>query len=128
MDERYDDGTCEAQVVHGAKLAGLRDLLPSDKTAQEEAERFRALGDPTRLKILLALSRSDLCVCDIANLLGVAQSSVSQHLKILRAYGFVRFQKRGRMAVYRLADSSIARLIAPLHGKEESQDAGRRTV
>ncbi len=128
MSATYDEGSCDARVVHGVKLASLRKLMAEDEEVRQQAERFKVLGDPTRLKILLALSHMELCVCDIANLLNVTQTSASQHLKILRAYGLVRFQKRGRMAFYRLTDSSLDQALSPMHTKGASFDGERRTV
>ncbi len=118
-----EEGTCEARVVHGAKLAALAPLLPNAEGVQAAAERFRVLGDATRLRMLLALSLSELCVCDLTELLGITQTAASQHLKILRAYGLVRYRKEGRMAFYRLADSSLLGMLSGLR-----QRAGGREV
>ena len=109
-----DEGTCEARVVHGHKLAALQPLVADEERAQVEAERFRALGDPTRLRILSALCLGELCVCDLSGLLGITQTATSQHLKILRTSGMVRYRKQGRMAIYRLADPSVASLLVRL--------------
>jgi len=108
----FEEGQCEAVVVHGTKIASLQPLVLSEEIAQVEAERFRALGDPTRLRILSALSLAELCVCDISGLLGISQTATSQHLKILRAARMVRYRKEGRMAFYRLADPSLAALLS----------------
>ncbi len=113
MAER-DEGTCDALVVHGTKLAALQPLLLDEERAQVEAERFRALGDPTRLRILSALALAELCVCDLSGLLGITQTATSQHLKILRTFGMVRYRKQGRMAFYRLADPSLTGLLPRL--------------
>ena len=110
----HDEGACEARVVHGTKLATLEPLIADEDRVQVEAERFRVLGDPTRLRILSALSLAELCVCDLSGLLGISQTATSQHLKILRAFGMVRYSKQGRMAFYRLADPSLAALLARL--------------
>ncbi len=109
-----DEGTCEARVVHGTKLFALEPLIAGPDRAQVEAERFRALGDPTRLRLLSALSLAELCVCDLSALLGISQTATSQHLKILRTLGMVRYRKQGRMAFYRLADPSLQPLLARL--------------
>lgn len=109
-----DEGTCEARVVHGTKLAALQPLIADEDGAQREAERFRALGDPSRLRILSALSLAELCVCDLSGLLGISQTATSQHLKILRTAGMVRYRKQGRMAFYRLADPTLAVWLARL--------------
>lgn len=109
-----EEGTCEAVVLHGTKLAALQPLLVDEERVQIEAERFRALGDPTRLRILSALALAELCVCDLSGLLGITQTATSQHLKILRTFGMVRYRKQGRMAFYRLADPSLTGLLARL--------------
>lgn len=112
-----DDGACEAVLVHGTRLAALRPRLPEAEALQGPAERLRALGDPTRLRMLLALSMTELCVCDLAALVGITQTSASQHLKILRAYDLVRYRKQGRMAVYRLADTAIVPWLSRLRSE-----------
>lgn len=125
-----EDGACEAVVVHGIKLAALQPLLPDEDRSQVEAERFRVLGDPTRLRILSALSLAELCVCDLSGLLGITQTATSQHLKILRASGMVRYRKQGRMAIYRLADPTLTALLARMRTapREEGLNHERRSV
>lgn len=75
------------------------------------AETFRALGDPTRLRIAFALSREELCVCDLATLLGVSQSVVSHSLRALRHMRLVRYRKAGKIAYYALDDEHIGTLL-----------------
>lgn len=125
-----EEGACEAVVVHGSKLAALRPRLPGEESAQAEADRFRALGDPTRLRILAALSLAELCVCDLSGLLGISQTATSQHLKILRTFGMVRYRKQGRMAFYRLADPSLTAWLARLRTAPVEEGLGyeRRSV
>ena len=74
-------------------------------------EIFRVLGDPTRVRILDALSRSELCVCDIARLLGLSESAVSHQLRLLRGVRLVRPRREGRMMFYALDDQHIVRLF-----------------
>lgn len=128
MPER-EEGACDAVVVHGSRIARLRPLVPDEESAQVEAERFRALGDPTRLRILSALSLAELCVCDLSGLLGISQTATSQHLKILRAAGMVRYRREGRMAFYRLTDPSLAALVPRVHtpGREGDVLHGRQS-
>lgn len=121
MTER-EEGSCEARVVHGTKLAAIQPLLPDEEGAHVEAERFRALGDPTRLRILSALSLTELCVCDLSGLLGITQTATSQHLKILRTFGMVRYRKQGRMAFYRLADPSLTALLSRMQRGPRAPD------
>ena len=75
------------------------------------AETFKVLGDVTRVRILDALSRSELCVCDIAQLLGLSESAVSHQLRLLRGMRLVRARRDGRMVFYTLDDQHIVRLF-----------------
>ena len=95
--------------------------MKPDDTIGLAAETFKVLGDPTRLRIAFALSREELCVCDLAVLLGVSQSVVSHSLRALRHMGVVRYRKDGKIAYYRLDDEHIARLVgeAVRHVEEE---------
>lgn len=76
------------------------------------AEIFKALGDDTRAKIVYALSREELCVCDIASILGLSVSTISHHLRVLRNLKLVRYRKDGKIVFYSLDDSHIFNLIA----------------
>lgn len=75
------------------------------------ADTFKVLGDPTRLRIAFALAREELCVCDLAAVLGVSQSVVSHSLRALRHMGVVRYRRAGKIVYYALDDAHIARLI-----------------
>lgn len=72
---------------------------------------FSALADSTRFRILDALSREELCVCDLAEIVGVSQSGVSHQLRLLRDRGLVAYRRDGQRAVYRLADEHVRSLI-----------------
>ena len=76
------------------------------------AETFKALGDPTRLRIVTALAQEELCVCDIATLVDVSESAVSHSLRTLRQLRLVRYRKVGKIAYYSLDDTHVARLVA----------------
>ncbi len=85
--------------------------MKSDAASVALAETFRVLGDATRVKIAFALSHEELCVCDLANLLGVSQSAVSHSLRTLRQMRLVRFRKEGKIAYYKLDDEHIDNLL-----------------
>ncbi|MBF0490358.1 MAG: winged helix-turn-helix transcriptional regulator [Candidatus Omnitrophica bacterium] len=85
--------------------------MNSDRTMTQLASTFKALGDPTRTKIIFALSKEELCVCDIATLLKVSQSAVSHQLRILRNMELVRCRKEGKIAYYSLDDDHIKALM-----------------
>ncbi|MBI5166521.1 MAG: winged helix-turn-helix transcriptional regulator [candidate division NC10 bacterium] len=75
------------------------------------SEVFKVLGDEARTKILFALSQEELCVCDIANILGLSVSTVSHHLRLLRGFRLVKHRRVGRMVFYSLDDQHIVNLI-----------------
>jgi DNA-binding transcriptional ArsR family regulator len=86
-------------------------ILPSQEAVERLSEIFSVLGDPTRTKILFSLSREELCVCDLARLLGLSESAASHQLRLLRAMRLVKYRKAGKMAYYSLDDDHIADLI-----------------
>ncbi len=75
------------------------------------SETFRVLGDPTRLKMVLALRNTELCVLDIATLLGTTESAVSHQLRLLKALRVVKLRREGKLSYYSLADDHIAELL-----------------
>ena len=76
------------------------------------AQTFKVLGDPTRLRIVGALARAELCVCDLATVLGVSQSVVSHSLRALRQLRIVRYRRAGKVAYYSLDDGHIDAVLA----------------
>src|SRR5262245_35665516 len=105
------DGTCDVFHLDPAKVSALKTRLLSDSSVGALAETFRVLGDITRVRILDALSRSELCVCDIARLLSLSESAVSHQLRLLRGMRLVRPRREGRMMFYTLDDQHIVRLF-----------------
>ena len=103
---------CEIRCVDEAKVRRMRSVMKAPQAVTLLAETFRVLGDPTRLRIVHALSRAELCVCDLATVLGVSQSVVSHSLRALRQMRLVRYRKAGKIAYYALDDRHIALLIA----------------
>ncbi len=75
------------------------------------ADLFKAFADPTRVKILRALSVSELCVCDLAAIINLSQSAISHQLRLLRMARLVKFRKAGKMVYYSLDDEHVRRLI-----------------
>ena len=103
--------TCDVFHLDPAKLSTLQATRLSDSSAGDLAETFRVLGDVTRVRMLDALSRSELCVCDLARLLGLSESAVSHQLRLLRGMRLVRPRREGRMMFYALDDQHIVRLF-----------------
>lgn len=81
------------------------------KGIEQLAPLFKALADPTRLKIVYALSRDELCVCDVASIIGSSVAAASHHLRLLRSSGLARYRREGKMVFYRLADECVATIL-----------------
>ncbi len=92
-------------------MATVRRALKPEAVFASMADIFKALSDPTRVKILYALSVTELCVCDIANLLGKSVSAVSHQLRVLRNMKLVKFRRDGKIAYYSLDDDHIHNLF-----------------
>jgi len=107
----FEEPVCRVDLFDPKRVALVRKRLKSEKTIQSLAETFRVLGDPTRVKIIFALSQQELCVCDLANLLGATRSAVSHQLRILRGMRLVKYRKDGRMVYYSLDDAHIKNLF-----------------
>jgi ArsR family transcriptional regulator, lead/cadmium/zinc/bismuth-responsive transcriptional repressor len=119
---------CDVFAADEARLQAVRGRLVPDDAAAALADTFRVLGDPTRVRILDALSHGELCVCDIATLVEMSESAVSHQLRLLRAMRLVRAQRRGRMVFYALDDHHILDLLAQglRHVQEPEKGAGGR--
>lgn len=108
----HTSDVCEVECLHPERVNRVREKLKPAETITALAETFRVLGDPTRISIVWALSMEELCVCDLANLLGMSQSAVSHSLRALRQLRLVRFRKVGKIAYYTLDDDHIVNLLA----------------
>jgi ArsR family transcriptional regulator, lead/cadmium/zinc/bismuth-responsive transcriptional repressor len=103
-----DTPLCKSKhSVKSEKLQILQNKALDTDKAQRMAEFFRLLGDGNRLRILSLLAQQDLCVCDLANLLGMSESAVSHQLRTLRSLRLVSYQKQGRRVYYRLLDRHV---------------------
>jgi len=103
---------CQKTIIHEDHVRAAQERLVGGLTATRLAELFKALSDPTRVRILSALRGAELCVCDIAATLGMSQSAVSHQLRLLRTLRLVRHRKDGRMVYYALDDEHVERLLA----------------
>jgi ArsR family transcriptional regulator len=100
----------EIYIDRDRVLAALPGLV-DDRTASHLAETFRALSDPTRVRIVSLLAGTELCVCDLAAVLGMSQSAVSHQLRTLRDLRLVRRRRKGRLIFYTLDDEHVADLF-----------------
>lgn len=97
---------------HALLVKRLRNEMPTEESISDLAELFHSFADPTRMKILYALSQEELCVCAIAELLDMEHSAISHQLRKLRTANLVHCRREGRMAVYSLADEHVRVLIS----------------
>ena len=105
------DEACDVIQIDLTRVRRLRAALVPADTVTALADTFRALGDPTRVRILDALSHGELCVCDLAAVLSLSQSAVSHQLRLLRGLRLVRARRDGRMVFYALDDRHVVDLL-----------------
>ncbi len=106
-----DEG-CDVFFVDRARVEALRPRMIAPESVAALAETFKVLGDLTRVRMLDALSKQELCVCDLAGLLGLTESAVSHQLRLLRGMRLVKARRDGRMVYYALDDQHIVSLFA----------------
>lgn len=103
---------CAVKVVDHERVAAAKERLIREEEVGELTDLFRMLGDPTRVQILYALVEAgELCVCDIAAVIEVPESSVSHALRLLRTAGILRNRRAGRMVYYSLDDAHVRLLL-----------------
>jgi DNA-binding transcriptional ArsR family regulator len=106
---------CDAPHLDPRGTEARRGRLMSADAVRDVADTFRILGDPTRIRILDALSGGELCVCDIASLAGISESAVSHQLRLLRSMRLVKSHRAGRLVFYALDDQHIIELLRQAH-------------
>ncbi len=114
------DDSCQVNYVHTTTVAMVAEKMDQETTLLQLAELFKALGDSTRVRILHALTFSELCVCDLANLLQMSSSAVSHQLRILRAHKIVKYRKEGKNVIYSLDDGHVGILLT--HGLDHVKE------
>ena len=121
-------GTCQVRHIHTDNVAKARDVIPEIKEIQSLADMFKALGDPTRLKIVTALLAVELCVCDLSAVCGISESAISHQLRILRNLRIVQYRREGKIVYYRLDDNHVEDLVRQslAHIFEETGAVGTR--
>ncbi|NEQ30768.1 MAG: helix-turn-helix transcriptional regulator [Leptolyngbya sp. SIO4C5] len=105
-----DAPACEESLVHIKNIRHVQPQILSTDKAQRMAEFFGVLADPNRLKLISALAKQELCVCDLAALVKMGESAVSHQLRLLRTLRLVSYRKQGRNVYYRLADQHVLNL------------------
>jgi len=103
--------SCDSHMIHEDIVELVHSAMPDSKYFYDLSNSYKMLADATRLQILWALSREDMCVCDLAALLGMTKSAISHQLKSLRLSSLVKYKKQGKVVYYSLADNEIDDLL-----------------
>lgn len=112
--------TCDIRVVHLDRVVRAKAEAIAENDMERLALTYKIMGDPTRLKIILALRGGEMCVCDIAAFLGLSESAVSHQLRRLREFSLVRSRRDGQILYYSLDDNHVLDLVTVgLHHIEE---------
>lgn len=109
METRKD--LCDCRIIHDDKVREARQRALDNTLTEDLSQTFKALGDTSRLKILWALEHEEMCVCDLAALLGISESAVSHQLRLLRTLRLVSNRREGTILYYRLADNHVSQLV-----------------
>jgi len=136
MRRKVEEGVCEVDLVDPLEVAAARAALARESIVKNAAHAFQTLANPGRLRILFALEGRELCVCDIAEVLGLSMSATSHQLRELRHLGAVEFRVDGKLAYYTLSDPfwlDVARSVigrfAPVASKPgRNKDNGPRKL
>lgn len=102
---------CEYSHIHQEIVDKVERTMPEDEILYDLAELFKIFGDSTRIKILYVLFESEMCVCDIAKLLGMTQSAISHQLRALKQSKLVKYRREGKTVFYSLADGHVRTIL-----------------
>ena len=111
MEEREELERCETVQVHRDIVEKVDAEMPDEEILYDLAELFKLFGDSTRIKILYVLFASEMCVCDIAQLLGMTQSAISHQLRALKQSKLVKYRREGKQVYYALADGHVRTIL-----------------
>lgn len=102
---------CELNIIHQDIVKKVKEIIPQDDVIYDLAEFFKVFADSTRMKIIYALMEDELCVCDIATVVGTTQSAISHQLRILKQSKLVKYRKEGKVVYYSLDDEHISEIV-----------------
>ncbi|AWK52970.1 transcriptional regulator [Clostridium beijerinckii] len=103
--------SCNCTIIHEDVINKVKSSIPEDETLYDLADLFKIFGDSTRIKILCGLFQAEMCVCDIAALLGMTQSAISHQLRVLKQSRLVKYRKEGKIVYYSLEDEHVKRIF-----------------
>ena len=111
MPEPKNAPECEFLYVHEEIVQQVNQVMPQEETLFDLAELFKVFGDSTRIKILYVLFEAEMCVCDIAQLLGMTQSAISHQLQVLKKSKLVKYRRDGKTVFYSLAEDHVRSIL-----------------
>ena len=111
MNEQPEIERCDFIHAHEDLVATVKEQMPPEEMLYDLAELYKVFGDSTRIKILYVLFESEMCVCDIAMLLGMSQSAISHQLRVLKQAKLVKRRREGKTVFYSLADEHVRGII-----------------
>jgi len=119
---------CQIRHINTENVLAARHSSPKMSEIRNLADMFKALGDPTRLRIVTALAAAELCVCDLSAVCELSESAISHQLRILRNLRIVKYRRAGKIVYYRLDDDHVESLVRQslAHIAEEQRDADER--
>jgi DNA-binding transcriptional ArsR family regulator len=106
-----DIESLDCNVIHEEVVNAVRKKMPDDEVLLDLADLFKVFGDSTRVKILCALLQAEMCVCDIAALLGMSKSAISHQLRTLRQTRLVKYRREGKVIYYSLEDEHVGTIF-----------------
>ena len=112
MAEFPEVDVCELLCIHKEAVEQVRAATPEQEQILQMAELFKLFGDPTRIRILCSLQETELCVCDLAAVIGMNQSAVSHQLRLLKQGRLVKSRREGKTVFYSLADDHVVTVLA----------------
>lgn len=102
---------CDCNIIHQDVIDTVKADLPRSEDIQDLSQLFKVFGDPTRIRILSALFKAEMCVCDMAALFNMTQSSISHQLSVLKQARLVKFRKDGKVVYYSLDDNHVKEIF-----------------
>lgn len=102
---------CDCNTIHEEVVNRVRGEMPDEENLYDLADLFKIFGDSTRVKVLCALSSAEMCVCDIAALLGMTKSAISHQLRVLKQARLVKYRRDGKVVFYSLDDDHVMHIF-----------------
>ncbi len=121
---KKEDVFCDCDIVHEQVVNDVRKKMPDENELCDLSDFFKILGDSTRAKIISALDENEMCVCDLASLLGMTKSAISHQLSSLRRANLVKNRREGKNVFYSLADDHVQAIFEKglEHIREREED------